>query len=120
MNEQIPPRSTAPDLEPETVISVRDLRVQFGDREVLHGIDLDVRRGETLVILGGSGSGKSTLLRVLVGLQEPSGGHIHVRGVDLFRAAPAELAAHRQTLGISLQGGAPFHSMTGAENVSLP
>src|SRR5881296_3655568 len=119
-SEQIPPRNAAPDLEPETVISVRDLRVQFGDREVLHGIDLDVHRGETLVILGGSGSGKSTLLRVLVGLQEPSGGHIHVRGVDLCRATPAELAAYRKTLGISFQGGALFNSMTVAENVALP
>src|SRR2546426_1305403 len=106
MNEQIPPRNAAPDLEPETVISVRDLRVQFGDREVLHGIDLDVGRGETLVILGGSGSGKSTLLRVLVGLQEPSGGHIPVRGVDLCRATPAELPAYPKTLRISLPGGA--------------
>jgi len=120
MNEQIPPRNAAPDLEPETVISVRDLRVQFGDREVLHGIDLDVHRGETLVILGGSGSGKSTLLRVLVGLQEPSGGHIHIRDVDLCRATPAELAAYRKTLGISFQGGALFNSMTVAENVALP
>src|SRR2546422_3530361 len=101
MNEQIPPRNAAPDLEPETVISVRDLRVQFGDREVLHGIDLDVGRGETLVILGGSGSGKSTLLRVLVGLQEPRGGPIHLRGVGFFPPTPPRPPAHRQTPRIS-------------------
>ncbi len=55
--------------KPETVISIRDLRVSYGTREILHGVTFDVRRGETMVILGGSGSGKSTLLRTLVGLK---------------------------------------------------
>ncbi len=59
-------------------ISVVNLRVSYGEREILHGISFDVRRGETMVILGGSGSGKSTLLRTLVGLEKPSRG----RGVD--------------------------------------
>src|SRR3989442_11481865 len=89
MNEQIPPRNAAPGLEPETVISVRDLRVQFGDREVLHGIDLDVGRGETLVILGGSGSGKSPLLRVLVRLHEPSFRQILLTGEGALPASPS-------------------------------
>ena len=60
----------------EPIIAVRDLRVRYGEREVLHGISFDVRRYETLVILGGSGSGKSTLLRALVGLEKPSAGQI--------------------------------------------
>jgi len=53
--------------QPEAMISLRNLRVSYGDREILHGINFDVMHGETLVILGGSGSGKSTLLRTLVG-----------------------------------------------------
>ena len=61
-------------------ISVRNLRVNYGSREILHGINFEVPAGETLVILGGSGSGKSTLLRTLVGLETPSGGEIWMRG----------------------------------------
>ena len=57
-------------------ISVENLRVSYGTREILHGISFDVLKGETLVILGGSGSGKSTLLRTLVGLQKPTSGEV--------------------------------------------
>ncbi len=67
----------------EAMISVRDLRVRYGEREILHGIDFDVNHGETLVILGGSGSGKSTLLRTLVALERPSSGQVLVRGQDI-------------------------------------
>ena len=63
-----------------TVISVKDLRVQYGEQEILHGLNFDVARSETLVILGGSGSGKSTLLRTLVGLEKPSAGQIWMKG----------------------------------------
>ena len=120
MTEPSPIPGATADTDPEIVISVRDLRVQFDEQEVLHGVNLDVRRGETLVILGGSGSGKSTLLRALVGLQEPSAGHIHVMGVDLCRATSEQLASYRKRLGISFQGGALFNSMTVGENVALP
>src|SRR5438876_8482825 len=65
------------------MISVRDLRVKYGEREILHGVDFDVTHGETVVILGGSGSGKSTLLRTLVGLERPSSGHIWIKGSDI-------------------------------------
>ena len=57
-------------------IAVRNLRVNYGQREILHSINFQIPTGETLVILGGSGSGKSTLLRTLVGLERPSGGEI--------------------------------------------
>jgi phospholipid/cholesterol/gamma-HCH transport system ATP-binding protein len=60
----------------EPMISLRDLRVSYSGREILHGITFDVQRGETLVILGGSGSGKSTLLRTLVGLEKPTSGEV--------------------------------------------
>jgi phospholipid/cholesterol/gamma-HCH transport system ATP-binding protein len=102
------------------VISVRALRVSYGDREVLHGVDLEVRRGETVVILGGSGSGKSTLLRTLVGLERPSSGEVLMKGTDLARASARELDALRKKIGISFQGGALIGSMTVGENIALP
>ena len=70
--------STRESAQASAVISVRDLRVQYGEREILHGIHFDVERSQTLVILGGSGSGKSTLLRTLVGLEKPSAGQISI------------------------------------------
>lgn len=102
------------------VISVRDLRVNYGDREVLHGIGFDIVRGETVVILGGSGSGKSTLLRTLVGLEKPSGGEVQVKGIDLARATTRELDVIRKRIGLSFQGGALIGSMTVGENIALP
>jgi len=104
----------------ESVISLRDLRVSYGEREILHGISFDVVRGETLVILGGSGSGKSTLLRTLVGLEKPSAGEIWIKGRDLAKTSEAEMDEIRTKIGMSFQGGALFGSMTVGENVALP
>lgn len=104
----------------EPVISLRNLRVSYGEREILHGISFDVLPGETLVILGGSGSGKSTLLRTLVGLEKPSSGEILIKGQDLAKASSAELDEIRRKIGMSFQGGALFGSMTVGENVALP
>jgi phospholipid/cholesterol/gamma-HCH transport system ATP-binding protein len=104
----------------EPMISLRNLRVSYGEREILHGINFDVRQGETLVILGGSGSGKSTLLRTLVGLEKPSAGQIWINGRDLAKASAAELDEIRKKIGMSFQGGALFGSMTVGENVALP
>ncbi|HET7214237.1 MAG TPA: ABC transporter ATP-binding protein [Terriglobia bacterium] len=102
------------------VISVVNLRVSYSEREVLHGISFDVRRGETLVILGGSGSGKSTLLRTLVGLEKPSAGEVWIKGVNIAAASEHELDEIRKKMGVSFQGGALFGSMTVGENVALP
>jgi phospholipid/cholesterol/gamma-HCH transport system ATP-binding protein len=104
----------------EPMITVRDLRVNYGEREVLHGISFDIPRHETMVILGGSGSGKSTLLRTLVGLEKPASGEIWMRGVNLASATPAEMDDLRRKIGMSFQGGALFGSMTVGENVALP
>jgi phospholipid/cholesterol/gamma-HCH transport system ATP-binding protein len=104
----------------EPVISLRDLRVSYGEREILHGINFDVVGGETLVILGGSGSGKSTLLRTLVGLEKPSAGEIWIKGRDLAKTSAAEMDEIRRKIGMSFQGGALFGSMTVGENVALP
>jgi phospholipid/cholesterol/gamma-HCH transport system ATP-binding protein len=94
--------------------------VNYGSREVLHGIDLAVMRGETVVILGGSGSGKSTLLRTLVGLEKPSGGEVLVKGTNLAHATQRELDSIRKKIGLSFQGGALIGSMTVGENIALP
>ena len=102
------------------VISVVNLRVSYGEREILHGISFDVRRGDTLVILGGSGSGKSTLLRTLVGLEKPGGGEVWIKGVNIAQASARELDEIRKKMGVSFQGGALFGSMTVGENVALP
>ena len=102
------------------MISLRDLRVSYDGREILHGINFDVQRGETLVILGGSGSGKSTLLRTLVGLEIPSSGEVWIRGKNFVAISDAERDEIRKKLGMSFQGGALFGSMTVGENVALP
>jgi phospholipid/cholesterol/gamma-HCH transport system ATP-binding protein len=113
--DQMPPTR-----HPEPVISLRDLRVSYGEREILHGISFDVVQGETLVILGGSGSGKSTLLRTLVGLEKPSAGEIWIKGRDLAKVSAVEMDEIRTKIGMSFQGGALFGSMTVGENVALP
>jgi phospholipid/cholesterol/gamma-HCH transport system ATP-binding protein len=107
-------------VDSEAMVSLRDLRVSYGEQEILHGINFNVQRGETLVILGGSGSGKSTLLRTLVGLERPSSGQIWIKGKDIATISTAEMDEIRKKIGMSFQGGALFGSMTVGENVALP
>jgi phospholipid/cholesterol/gamma-HCH transport system ATP-binding protein len=104
----------------DAVISIRGLSVSYGTRRVLDGIDLDVRRGETLVLLGGSGSGKSTLLKQVLGLAKPNTGNITVNGVDITSCSATELAAVRRHIGVAFQGGALFNSLSVEDNVALP
>lgn len=104
----------------DAVIVVEDLIKRFGSQTVLSGVNLRVRRGETLVIMGGSGCGKSTLLRLLIGSIQPSSGRIQLFGEDLSSLDETGLDAIRQRFGILFQSGALFQSMTLAENVALP
>jgi phospholipid/cholesterol/gamma-HCH transport system ATP-binding protein len=104
----------------EPAVSIRNLHVSYGEREILHGITFDVPAGQTVVILGGSGSGKSTLLRTLVGLEAPTTGEVIVRGKNLRNLSTEEWRDLRQHIGISFQSGALFGSMTVGENVALP
>ena len=104
----------------EPVISVRGLKVRYGERTVLDGVSLDIYRGETMVILGGSGSGKTTLLRHMEGLERPAEGSVTVKGVDLTTASRATLTALRRSMGVSFQSAAMFNSMTVGDNVALP
>jgi len=115
-----PPAATPAITTQEPAISIRNLHVSYGEREILHGITFDVPVGETVVILGGSGSGKSTLLRTLVGLEAPTSGEVIVRGKNLQKLSAEEWRELRQHIGISFQSGALFGSMTVGENVALP
>ncbi|MFI5093806.1 MAG: ABC transporter ATP-binding protein [Candidatus Acidiferrales bacterium] len=107
-------------LDSQVMLSLRDVRVSYGEVEILHGITFDVKRGETLVILGGSGSGKSTLLRTLVGLEKASSGEIWIKGKNIAAISDSEMDEIRKKIGMSFQGGALFGSMTVGENVALP
>jgi len=106
--------------EPAVAIEVRDLVTHYGDREILHGIDIDVRQGEIMVIMGGSGSGKTTLLRHLLGLEKATSGSIKLLGHELTEMSEVELYEVSRRLGVAFQGGALFSSMTVGENVMLP
>src|SRR5260370_38419769 len=88
------------------MISVQDLHVKYGNTEILHGVSFDVKRGETLVIMGGSGSGKSTLVRTLIGLEKPSSGHVLFKGRDVRAIGEAKLEYGRKKIGLSVQVGA--------------
>jgi phospholipid/cholesterol/gamma-HCH transport system ATP-binding protein len=120
MQDFVMEQSEKPAPESEAMISLREVRVSYGAREILHGVSFDVMRGETMVILGGSGSGKSTLLRTLVGLEKPTSGEIHLRGKNIAAISTAEMDEIRRKIGMSFQGGALFGSMTVGENVALP
>jgi phospholipid/cholesterol/gamma-HCH transport system ATP-binding protein len=112
---QTPESATA-----EPAISVRNVVVSYNGRRVLDGINLDVRRGETMVLLGGSGSGKSTLLRQIIGLEHPQSGEVLVNGLDLAKSGAADLKRLRRSIGVAFQGGALFNSMSVEDNVALP
>ena len=104
----------------DPVIAANDLRVQFDDREILHGLTFEVRKNETLVVIGGSGSGKSTLLRTLVGLERPSSGQVHIKGIDITTAPTPVMDDIRKKVGMAFQGGALIGSLTVGENIALP
>jgi len=104
----------------EPIISATDLRLRYGDREVLHGLTFDVLRGETMVVIGGSGSGKSTMLRTLVGLEKPSSGEVRIKGIDITKASEREMDDIRKHIGLAFQGGALIGSMSVGENIALP
>ena len=92
----------------------------FGDRTVLDGVDLAIRRGEVFVIMGPSGCGKTSLLRNLCGLLPPTMGSVSVAGHDVYSASPELLQHLRLRTGLSFQGGALLGSLSVLENVALP
>ena len=107
-------------VDDDPIIQVRGLRKVFGEQVVLDGLDLDIRRGETLVVMGGSGCGKSTFLRMLIGSFPPTEGSISLLGHEIDQLNEEQLNEVRRKFGILFQSGALFQSMTLAQNVALP
>jgi len=103
----------------ETIIKVEGLKKKFGDRQILKGIDLDIRKGETFVIMGGSGCGKSTVLRHLIGTLKQDEGTVSLFGKNIATLGEDEMDKIRKKIGMSFQSSALFDSMTVGENVSL-
>ena len=104
----------------EPIISVRGLRNSFGDQVIHDDLNLEVRRGEILGVVGGSGTGKSVLMRSIIGLQTPDAGDIHVFGEEMADQSKVEALDVRKRWGILFQGGALFSTLTVAENVQVP
>lgn len=106
--------------EGEFPIVISGLTNAFGDFKVHDELDLKVRRGEILGVVGGSGTGKSVLMRSIIGLQIPATGAIEVFGKDITEAEPDEVIGVRNRWGVLFQGGALFSTLTVAENVQVP
>ena len=101
--------------EKELLVSVRDLKKQFGEREILKGISFDIHRGDVVCIIGPSGSGKSTLIRCVNYLETPSSGDIHYRGQSV-KDAFKKLTMFRTKVGMVFQSFNLFNNMTVLEN----
>jgi phospholipid/cholesterol/gamma-HCH transport system ATP-binding protein len=102
------------------VISVRGVVNGFGDRIIHDHVDLDVRRGEVMGLVGGSGSGKSVLLRTIIGLNRPKEGSVKVFGDEVSDADSVSMRALQMRWGVLFQEGALFSSQTVAENIQVP
>ena len=104
----------------EVVVKTENLAKQFGERKVLNGVNLEIYKGETFVIMGGSGCGKSTFLRHLTGAIKPDSGKIYLLGKDIGTLTEDEMDSVKKRIGMSFQSCALFDSMTVGENVALP
>jgi phospholipid/cholesterol/gamma-HCH transport system ATP-binding protein len=104
----------------DDIVVLKEVRKRFGDTEVLKGIDMVCRKGETTCVVGGSGAGKTTLLRLIVALDKPTSGHIYVEGEDTVPMGERELNRVRQKFGMVYQYAALLDSITVLENVAFP
>lgn len=115
------PEPAAPESDDRgEAIRLRGLSNRFGSQIVHQDLDLDVRRGEILGVVGGSGTGKSVLMRSILGLRTPNAGQIEVLGVDARSNDPADRLQIERNTGVLFQDGALFSSLTVGENVQLP
>lgn len=104
----------------DVVIKVRGLTNSFGDQIVHDNLDLEVRRGEIIGVVGGSGTGKSVLMRSIIGLQRPDAGEIKVFGESTIGREETDALDIRRRWGVLFQGGALFSTLTVAENTQVP
>jgi phospholipid/cholesterol/gamma-HCH transport system ATP-binding protein len=101
------------------MIEIKDVHKNFGENQVLRGVDLTIQKGETMVVIGRSGCGKSVLLKHIIGLLKPDRGNILVDGEDITSSNEGQLNKLRQKFGMLFQASALFDSMTVDENVGL-
>ncbi|MBW8880227.1 MAG: ATP-binding cassette domain-containing protein [Asticcacaulis sp.] len=101
-------------------VVIEGLNNAFGDHVIHENLDLVVKRGEVLGVVGGSGSGKTVLLNSILGLHKPQSGHVWLFGQELARAKPDEAKAIRAKTGVLFQGGALFSTLSVAENIMTP
>jgi phospholipid/cholesterol/gamma-HCH transport system ATP-binding protein len=94
--------------------------MSYDGRPILKGVNLEVRKGETLVIMGGSGHGKSTMLRLLIGAEKPDSGTIELFGKEITNLAEQDMYPLKRRFGVLFQSGALYNSMTVGENIALP
>ena len=113
-------RSGSHIIKEKVVVRIRDLYKSFGENHVLRGINLDIRQGENLVVLGRSGTGKSVLIKIIAGLLKPDSGSIEVLGKEVDKLPAKELDALRLKIGFSFQHSALYDSMTVCENLAFP
>lgn len=104
----------------EKVIEIKDLHKSFGSYDVLKGVDLDLYKGENLVVLGKSGTGKSVLIKIIVGLLTPDRGEVKVLGQHVDEISYRQLLALRLKVGFSFQNSALYDSMTVRQNLEFP
>ena len=104
----------------DIIIDVQGLRNAFGDNVIHNNLDLQVKRGEVIGIVGGSGTGKSVLLRTILGLKKPDAGRIEVFGIDFATLSDDERRKQEQRWGVLFQDGALFSALTVAENIQVP
>ncbi|MBC7659852.1 MAG: ATP-binding cassette domain-containing protein [Chitinophagaceae bacterium] len=104
----------------DVLLTVRNLETRFGTRTIHHGLDLDVYKGELLVLFGGSGTGKSTLLRAIIGLDQAASGSIRLGDQELLELDDKGWRDVRRQIGYSFQSGALFDSLTVGENLEYP
>jgi phospholipid/cholesterol/gamma-HCH transport system ATP-binding protein len=104
----------------EVPVIVQDLHKAFGDRTVLNGINLRVKRGETVAVLGRSGTGKSVLLKLIIGLQSPDSGSIRIAGQEITGLDVNQLNEVRKKMGFLFQQAALYDSLTVEDNVVFP
>ena len=109
-----------PELSSDSAIRLKDLVIQIGGKVLHDHINLDVKRGEVVAVVGGSGSGKSVLLRALIGLLRPVSGSISILGQDIATLDEAQLQELRKHWGVLFQEGALFSTLTVTENIQMP
>lgn len=103
----------------EPKIKIRDLYKAFGENKVLQGVNLDVYKGENMVVIGGSGTGKSVLIKCVIGLLKPDAGNIFIDGTDISKVSEDEMVEVRKKFGMLFQGAALFDSMNVGANVAF-